>query len=455
MSDVYDVVILGGGSAGYAAALRSAQLGQRVALIESDKVGGTCLHRGCIPTKALLQAAQTAETIDAASGFGILATLTGIDAAGIVDYSEGVVDRMYRGLTGLFATSGVDVITGWGQLSTEPLGVSVGGDVIRGSRVILATGATPITLGLPIDGERFLTSEHALKLTALPSSAIVLGGGVIGVEFASAWASLGVAVTIVEAQGRLLADQEPEISTALLRGLKQRGITVLLNSPMTAAEATDSGVEITAGEAKITADLCLVAVGRKADPAAAGAPALSVLPDLSTNLSRVYAAGDLAPGPQLAHRGFLHGYYLAELIAHLAGKHTARPTAPNDAMLPKVTYSNPEVVSVGLTKVQAQETGTATSATYHLTGNGKAQILAGAERVRGVLHVVTNQENQICGVHIIGEHVSELVGEANLLVNWAAEPADFDSLAHAHPSLGEAFGEIAWALAGKPLHMHP
>lgn len=455
MSDVYDVVILGGGSAGYATALRCAQLGLSVTLIEADKLGGTCLHRGCIPTKALLQAAATADTVRDAAGFGIGAELTGIDPAAMLGWSDQVVGRLHSGLTGLFSAARIPVVHATGRLSTQPLGIQTDDGVIEGRSVVLATGATPVTLGLPVDGQRILTSEHALRLTELPERAIVLGGGVIGVEFASAWASLGVDVTIVEALDRLVPAEEPEISAALLRAFRQRGIKVRLNIRLTSADADDQRVAVTLGDDHLDTDVLLVAVGRRADPDAAGAPDLLVRPDLSTNIPGVYAIGDLAPGPQLAHRGYVQGYYIAETIAHRQGKHPTAPRRPDDALMPRVTYSNPEIVSVGLTAAQASAQGEIETMEYQLTGNGKAQIFAGSSRVRGSVKVIRRTNGAIVGVHIVGEHVAELVGEANLLVNWAAEPADLDGIAHAHPTLGEAIGEVVLALAGKPLHMHP
>lgn len=452
----YDVVIIGGGSAGYSAALRAAQLGLFVALVEESLVGGTCLHRGCIPTKALLQAAATADTVRDAAGFGIGATLTGVDAATIVAYQDEVVGKLHAGLTGLLSAAQVRVIEGRGELTTDPLSVRVADEVLHASTVIVATGATPVTLGLPIDGQRIITSEHALRLTTLPERAIVLGGGVIGAEFASAWASLGVQVTIIEALDRLVPGEEPDTSVALARAFKQRGITVKLKTRVSGAEATANGVRVALGDAHLDADLLLVAVGRRADPAAAGLPGLAVNDDLTTSVANVFAAGDLVPGPQLAHRGYLHGSYLAELIAHQLGRQPKRPSRPADATIPRVTYSSPEIVSVGLTSEQASQDGEIEVVDYALTGNGKAQILAGRDhRVRGNVRIIRRKGAEIVGVHVVGEHVAELVGEANLLVNWDVVPADLASIAHAHPTLGEALGEAALALAGKPLHMHP
>lgn len=456
MNDSFDMVIVGGGSAGYSAALRASQLGMSVALVEAAQVGGTCLHRGCIPTKALLQAASTADTVRNASGFGIGAELTGVDAAGIVDYADHVVGKLHQGLTGLLRAAGVRVVHGIGRLNDAPRGVLVGDELIHADHVVLATGATPVTLGLPIDGTRIVTSEHALRLTNLPSSAIVLGGGVIGVEFASAWASLGVNVTIVEALDRLVPAEEPETSAALLKAFKQRGIAVRLGTRVTGADASGDGVRVSLTEGELAADLLLVAVGRVAEPSAAGAPPLDVAPDLTTQLPGVYAVGDLAPGPQLAHRGYAHGRYVAELIAHRLGRFATAPVRPADATIPRITYCSPEIVSVGLTSEQARAAGEIDIADYPLTGNGKAQILAGRNhRARGTARLIRRASGEIVGVHLIGEHVSELAGEATLLVGWEATAPDVTALTHAHPTLGEALGEAALMLAGTPLHMHP
>lgn len=451
----HDIVIIGGGSAGYSAAIRSAQLGMRTVLIEADKVGGTCLHRGCIPTKALLQAAATADTVREAAGFGIGAELTSIDPEAIVAYSDQVVGKLYSGLEGLLKGSSVQVVSARGELLLDPLRVVAQGQEFEAGAVVLATGASPITLGLPVDGERVITSEHALRLTSLPRSAVVIGGGVIGVEFASAWASLGVEVTIVEALDRLVPAEEPQTSAALARAFRQRGIRMKMKTRVVDTKVDESGVKVVLDGGQLSTDLVLVAVGRKADPSNVGLKSLEVKEDLSTDIPGVYAVGDLAPGPQLAHRGYSHGYYIAELIAHRAGKHDALPSRQPDHTMPRVTYCSPEIVSVGLTAQQASEKGEIEVVEYALTGNGKAQILAGAnQRVRGSVRIVRFRDDAIAGVHLIGEHVGELVGEANLMVGWEAAPADLNSLVHAHPSLGEALGEAALVLGGKPLHAH-
>lgn len=448
------MVVIGAGSAGYAAALRSAQLGLSVTLVEQDRVGGTCLHRGCIPTKALLHAASSADAVQSAAALGVRAEFQGVDAAAIVDYSDQVVGRLSRGLDGLLAGAGIRVRTGRGELLEEPLGVRVGEEVLSARSVVLATGARPVTLGLPVDGQRILTSDHALRLRQMPSSATILGGGVIGVEFASAWASLGVRVRIIEAASRLVPGEEPEVSAFLLAAFRRRGIEVVLDTPVTGAQVHGSGVRVETAASVFDSDLLLVALGRHSDPAASGRRDIAINDDLSTSIAGVYVAGDLVPGPQLAHRGYAHGGYVAELIAHRLGVLPRPPRRPLDSAIPRVTYSSPEIVSVGLTAEQARATGEVETLSYPLSGNGKAQILAGPGPVRGQVHMVCRRGGEIVGIHIVGEHVCELAGEAALIVGWEARPDDLSAIVHAHPSLGEAFAEAALALAGKPLHMH-
>ena len=265
-----DVVVLGAGSGGYACALRAAQLGLRVVLVERDLVGGTCLHRGCIPTKAILHAAEVADAVREADTFGVQATLTGVDPAALRRYSDSVVSRLHQGLTGLIAARNIEVVAGHGRLARD--GDRVGVDValtdggerrIEAHHVVLASGSYAKTLpGIEIDGRRVITSDHAIALDTLPGSAIVLGGGVIGVEFASAWRSFGVEVTIVEALPRLVPNEDPQLSTALERAFRKRKFTLRTGAPVDAVRVTDDGVVVQVGGDELTADLLLVAVGR-------------------------------------------------------------------------------------------------------------------------------------------------------------------------------------------------
>ena len=457
MSDTFDVVILGGGSGGYATALRAAQLGLSVALIEKDKLGGTCLHRGCIPTKALLHAGEVADQTREAAHFGINAELTGVDMKGVNAYKDGVVAGLYKGLQGLVKAAKVTYVEGAGKL-VGPNAVEVNGQELIGRNVVLATGSYSKSLpGLEIDGERVLASEGALTLDRVPASAIVLGGGVIGVEFASAWKSLGADVTIIEALPRLMAAEDPDVSKQLERAFRKRGINFKVGKAYEGYEKTESGVKVTiAGGETLEAELLLVAVGRGPATANCGYEEQGVkmergfvLTDerLRTNLPNVYAVGDIVPGLQLAHRGFQQGIFVAEEIGGL------NPAPIVESGIPRVTYCDPEVASVGITEAQAREKfgeGNVETYNYNLGGNGKSKILA----TQGFVKLVRQKDGPVVGVHMIGARMGEQVGEASLIVNWEAFPAEVAQLIHAHPTQNEALGEAHLALAGKPLHAH-
>ncbi len=447
-----DVVILGGGSGGYACAFRAAQLGLSVTLIEKDKVGGTCLHRGCVPTKALLHSAEVADTARESASVGVTASFEGIDMAGVHAYKDGVVAKLYKGLQGLVAAHKIELISGTGRYVGDRT-VEVNGRRITGRSVALATGSHAKVLpGIEL-GPRVITSDQALTLDSVPTRAIVLGGGVIGVEFARVWASFGADVTIVEALPRLLASEDEWASKQLTRAFRKRGITAKTSSPFSGVKETPDGVTVTleSGET-LDADVLLVAVGRGPNTSDLGDVALSsgfVDVDIALQASEpgVYAVGDIVRGPQLAHRGFQHGIFVAEQIAGL------EPTTLPDSGIPRVTYSNPEVASVGLTEAQAVEQyGSAEAAVYDLAGNGKSQILGASGGVKLVR--AGEAGGSVVGIHMVGARVGELIGEAQLVVNWGAYPEEVAHLIHAHPTQSEAFGEAHLALAGKPLHSH-
>ena len=452
----FDVVILGGGSGGYAAALRSAQLGKSVALIEKDKLGGTCLHRGCIPTKALLHSAEIADNTREAANFGINATFQSIDMPKVNSYRDGIIDKLFKGLTGLVNSKNITVVAGEGRL-TGPKTVSVNGENYIGTNVVLATGSYSKTLpGLDIGG-RVITSEHALQLNFVPNRVIVLGGGVIGVEFASIWRSFGSEVTIIEGLPHLVPNEDEVISKALERAYRKRGIDFKLGVRFSGVEQNESSVTaILEDGTRIEADLMLVAVGRGPNTAGFGYEEQGLQMDrgwvltnerLQTNLPGVYAAGDIVPGVQLAHRGFQQGIFIAEDIAGL------KPAVIDEDGIPKVTYCEPEIASVGLSEAKAIERFGAESISsyeYNLGGNGKSQILATA----GFIKLVRKKDGPVLGVHMIGSRVGEQIGEAQLIVNWEAHPEDVATLVHAHPTMNEAIGEAHLALAGKPLHAH-
>ncbi len=452
----FDVVVLGGGSAGYATALRAAQLGLSVALVESGKLGGTCLHNGCIPTKALLHAAELADGAREGARFGVRSTLEGIDMAGVNGYKDGVVAGLYKGLQGLVASRGITFVEGHGRLVSQDT-VEVDGTRYTGRHVVLATGSYARSLpGLEIAG-RVITSDQALRLDRVPKSVVVLGGGVIGVEFASVWKSFGADVQIVEALPHLVPNEDEALSKSLERAFRKRGIQFSLGDRFAGVKETDSGVTVTLESGKtFEAELLLVAVGRGPRTADLGFEAQGITLDrgfvivderLHTGVGNIWAAGDIVPGLQLAHRGFAQGIFLAEQIAGLD------PTPIVESSIPRVTYCEPEVASVGVTEAAAIETWGADqveSLEYNLAGNGKSKILA----TSGFVKLVRRKDGPVVGVHMIGARVGELVGEGQLIVGWEAYPEDVAALVHAHPTQNEALGEAHLALAGKPLHAH-
>ena len=453
----YDIVILGGGSGGYACALRAAELGKRVALVEKGRVGGTCLHRGCIPTKALLHAAEVADQSRESANFGVKTTFDGIDMAGVNAYKDKVVTRLWKGLTGLIGSRHIDVIEGEGRLAS-PTSVQVGDTLLEAAHVVLASGSESRSLpGLEIDGHRVITSEHALDLDHVPASAVILGGGVIGVEFASVWRSFGADVTIVEMLPHLVPTEDEASSKLLERAFRRRGIGSKLGARFEGVKDNESGVTVTLeGGDTIDAELLLVAVGRGPVSSGLGYEEAGVAIErgfvtvdgyCQTSVPTISAVGDLIPGPQLAHVGFAEGIMVAERLSGLP------VTSIDYDGVPRVTYSNPEVASVGITSAAAAERGIKTTEiTYDLGGNGKSQILqtGGAAKV-----IATEGGGPVLGIHLVGARVGELIAEGQLIYNWEAVPSEVAQLIHPHPTQSEMIGEAHLALAGKPLHFHP
>ena len=451
----FDLVVLGGGSGGYAASLRAAQLGLSVALIEGEKLGGTCLHKGCIPTKALLHSGEIADNTRDASHFGINAQLIGIDMVAVNAYKDGVIAKLYKGLQGLVKSRNITFVEGFGKL-VGPNAVEVNGQRYEGKNIILATGSYPRTLpGLEIDGTTIITSEEALNMTTIPARVIVLGGGVIGCEFASVWKSFGADVTIIEGLPRLIAAEDESSSKQLERAFRKRGINFEVGTKFQSVAKDGSGVTVTLENGKtFSADLLLVAVGRGPVSANLGYEAQGIAMERGyvlvdnkcrTNVPGIWAVGDLIPTLQLAHVGFAEGILVAEEIAGL------NPRPINYDGVPRVTYSEPEVASVGLTTAQAKERGhDVVELTYDLAGNGKANIL----RTSGSVKLVAAKNGPVLGIHLVGSRVGELLAEAQLIFNWEASADDVAPLLHAHPTMSEAMGEAHMALAGKPLHAH-
>ena len=459
-----DVLILGAGSGGYACALRAAQLGLSVALVEQSKLGGTCLHVGCIPTKALLHAAEIADSTREAETFGVLAKYDGIDAAGVRNYADGVVSRLFKGLTGLIKSRGIRVVEGRGtltgpkQVTVEGTGGPDGTVTLTGRNVVLATGSAPRLLpGIEIDGTHVLTSDDALRLDRVPSPP---------------WSSAAVSsVVSSRASGAASVPRSPSSRRSpgccrprtrrprprLERAFRKRGITSRTGTSVTGVTTADDGVVVTlSDDTELRADVLLVAVGRVPRTEDLGYEEHGVTLDRGfvtvddhcrTGVDGVWAVGDIVPGLQLAHRGFQQGIFVAEQIAGLA------PRPIDERGIPRVTYSRPEVASVGLTEEQAKEEygdDGVTTLTYDLAGNGKSQIL----RTQGFVKLVRQVDGPVVGVHLVGERVGELIGEAQLVYGWEAHPDDVAPLVHAHPTQNEALGEAFLALAGKPLHAH-
>lgn len=451
----FDLVIIGGGSGGYACALRSAQLGKSVVLIEADKVGGTCLHRGCIPTKALLHSAEIADGAREGSKFGVKSSFDGIDMAGVNSYKDGVVSRLHKGLQGLIKSRAITYVEGHGKLVSKN-SVEVNGEIYTGKNIVLATGSYAKSLpGLEIDGKKIITSDHGTKMDYVPKSVIVLGGGVIGCEFASVWKSFGAEVTIIEGLPHLIALEDESSSKQLERAFRKRGINFELGTFFKSVTTNKKGVEVTLENGKsFTAEILLVSVGRGPVSANLGYEEAGITMDRGyvlvdekcrTNVPGIWAVGDLIPTQQLAHVGFAEGMLVAEEIAGL------NPRPINYDGIPRVTYSDPEVASVGLTTAEAKRRGhEVIELSYDLAGNGKAQILGTA----GSIKLIAEKDGPILGVHMVGARVGELLAEAELIFNWEARAVDVASLIHAHPTLSEAMGEAHMALAGKPLHAH-
>ncbi|WP_422936384.1 dihydrolipoyl dehydrogenase [Sinomonas sp. P47F7] len=450
----FDILVLGAGSGGYAAALRAVQFGLSVGLVEKGKLGGTCLHNGCIPTKALLHAAELADHARDSAKYGINVSLESIDINAVNAYKNGVVAGKFKGLTGLIKSKGITVIEGEGRLTARDT-VTVDGTAYKGKNIILATGSYSRSLpGLEIGG-RVITSDQALELDYIPKSAIVLGGGVIGVEFASVWKSFGVDVTIVEGLPSLVPNEDDAIVKQLERAFKKRGIKFNTGTFFQGVEQDENGVKVTLVDGKtFEAELLLVAVGRGPVTANLGYEEQGVTIDrgfvitnerLHTGVGNIYAVGDIVPGVQLAHRGFQQGIFVAEEIAG------QNPIVVEDVNIPKVTFCDPEIATVGYTEkgakakfgddqVQTQE--------YNLAGNGKSSILG----TSGIVKVVRQKDGPVVGVHMIGARMGEQIGEAQLIVNWEAYPEDVAQFIHAHPTQNESLGEAHLALAGKPLH---
>jgi dihydrolipoamide dehydrogenase len=456
MSDAYDVVVIGAGTGGYSCALRLAQLGKRVALVERDeRLGGTCLLRGCIPTKALLQSAAVMDSVNRSEEWGITASGEP-DLPAIQAFEQKMVDKLVNGLTGLVKQRKIDVVNGTATLRPGPV-VEVDGRTIAATDVVLATGSRPRLLPGVEMSERVITSDEALWYGSIPSSAVIIGGGAIGLEFASFYRSMGAEVTLVEALPRIAPLEDEDSSKEIARAFRKRGITTHAGAMVKGVKDDGGSVSVTfdaGGKSQTaTADVCLVAIGRGPVTDGLELEAMGIETDrgyvkvdgqLQTTVPHVWALGDVAATPlQLAHVSFTEGYAVAERIAG--------GTVPEIeyAGIPKVTYCSPEISSVGLTEAQARDRGYDVEVVKeNFQAIGKANIVGEG----GIVKLVAEKGGAVLGVHMVGPHVTDLVAEAMLVVNWEAAPAEVAALIHPHPTLSEGVGEAFLALAGKPLH---
>ncbi|MGH2748967.1 MAG: dihydrolipoyl dehydrogenase [Actinomycetota bacterium] len=469
-SDSFDVVILGAGNGGYSLAFRADALGLKVALIERDKTGGTCLHRGCIPTKALLHAADLMDEFRAAGEFGILAQEPEFDWGKVLSFKDSIVGRMYKGLSGLVSKKkNITFVEGEGRLTdarTVAVKTQDGERALKaGKAVVVCTGSYPRDLPfIQADGDRVHNSNHGLEAKDVPGSVVVVGGNYIGLEFASVYRSFGAEVTVVEMLDRIAPNEDTDISEALIKLLQKRGIKFHVGVKVGDAKATGDGVEITidkdGGQQTLGAERMFVAIGRGPRTEGIGLEEVEVETDkdfivvdqmFKTSVDGVYAIGDAIfvpeanwPHPQLAHVAFIEGMKLAE---HLAGENVTPVDYKN---IPHVIYCQPEVASVGLTEDQAKELGMQVQTRrYPFSALARALMLGGGQ---GFVKTIAERDGAVVGVHIVGPRASDIITEAQLATSWEAYPAELAELMHPHPTLSEALGETFMELAGKPLH---
>ncbi|MEX2504576.1 MAG: dihydrolipoyl dehydrogenase [Egicoccus sp.] len=475
---MHDIVVLGGGPGGYATAFRAAARGLDVALVEADKVGGTCLHRGCIPSKSVLHVAEVLEEVHRADVMGLKVTYDGLDGEALSGFREGVITRMFKGLDFLVSKRttrhhgrGRLVAGEGGGVEVEVTGEDGATTRVQGRHVVIATGSVARSLpGVEIDGEVVQTSDQALWFTEPPKRAVIIGAGAIGMEFASMWRPMGSEVTVVEALDRVLPLEDADCSAAVAKAYGQRGIEVLTSARVQSVERDgDVGrvvVEVQGEERTLEADRVLVATGRGPNTADIGADELGILDERgfvatdewgATKVEGVWAVGDVRPTLALAHAAFAEGFAVADRIAGTDG---AQPV--DHAQTPRVTYCHPEVASVGLTEAQARERfgdDAVAVETSSLRHNAKG-ILAGTEGFVKVVHrtdgaptgAADNGGGPVVGVHIVGPHATDLIAEATLATTWEAVPAELAAITHAHPSLYEAMGEAFQSAAGLPFH---
>lgn len=457
---MYDVAIIGGGPGGYAAALYAHNFGLNVALIEKDTVGGTCLHRGCIPAKSWLYTAEVFTTVARAADFGVTAPHPSVDWAAALERKDRNVRQLVSGLQALLRQRKVDVVKGFGRLAL-PGGVEVTGDdgttdLVEASKVVLAPGSVPRTIpGYPIDGDRIVTSDHALDWPRQPARVAVIGAGAIGAEFASMLVDLGSEVHLFEVLDQVIPGVDPQIARVLDRSLRRRGVSIRTSTAVEAARTTADGVVVPFEGDSVTVDVVLVAVGRAPATEGIGLEGTGVRTErgfvdvdpatMETDEPGVYAVGDIVAGtPQLAHAGFAEGI---SAISHIATG-VAAPVDFN--AIPLVVYTHPEVASVGRTEQQARDAGYEVEVHRHsFAGVGRAVIQGQNE---GTVKIVAEAGGPILGASVAGPLAGELIHELMYSVGWEAQPAEAAAFVHAHPTVSESVGEALLSASGRSLH---
>lgn len=460
----YDVVVIGAGPGGYAAALYGASAGLAVALVEADTVGGTCLNRGCIPAKSLLQTAEVHRTACNAADFGVVAEGSGTfttDWERVAGRTNRIVDQLVGGLSGLIKRRKIDLITGRARISADSE-VVIDGTTVRGGAVVIATGSAPRTIpGFEFEDERIVSSDHSTRSPRLPDRVAVIGGGVVGAEFTSVFSDIGVETTLLEALpgGVLPTGPDPELAAVVRKALVERGAKVHGGAKVHSPEKSDSGVvlgfEVNGVTEKIEVDQVLVAVGRRpltddlglaeagvrvSDRGFVHVDAMTMV----TTRPGVYAIGDVVDTPALAHVAY------AEAIVAIKAILGERPDPVDYLRVPWVVYTHPELAWVGYTEAAAKADGHQVTVHKHkLAGNGRAMIIGETD---GMVKVVAQHDGPILGVHMVGPYASELIAEGYLAVNWQALPEEVGAFIHPHPSLSEAVGETMLALTGRFLH---
>lgn len=470
----YDVVILGGGTGGYVAAIRSAQLGLKIAIVEKAEMGGTCLHRGCIPSKALLRSAEVYSTTkNHAADFGVQTGEVTLDFTRVQQRKQSVVDQLHAGVQGLMKKGKIDVYEGIGRIlgpsifspNAGTISVEMNNgeenEMLIPNNVIIATGSRPRTLpGLTIDGEYVMSSDEALKMDSLPKSILIVGGGVIGIEWASMLNDFGVEVTVIEYADRIIPTEDKDISKEMLKLLKKKGVTFATSAKVIAdtLETSENGVtiqaEINGKNESFSAEKMLVSVGRQANVENIGIENTDIVVEkgfiqvknsFQTKESHIYAIGDVIGGLQLAHVASHEGITAVE---HIKGNH---PHAINYDLVSRCIYSNPEAASVGITEEQAKEKGHDVKVgKFSFKAIGKALVYGESD---GFVKIIADKEtNDILGVHMIGPHVTDMISEAGLAMVLDATPWEIAETIHPHPTLSEVMGEAALAVDGKAIH---